>query len=66
MFIAGIVTEQYSQEQSSIEPMMAKANDTTISGMRYIIWVEPRTGDLFVVNATIDSIKATMFNNQLQ
>lgn len=40
--------------------------DTTIGGMHYAIWTEPRTGDLVVVNISIDSVRNIMFNNQIK
>ena len=41
-------------------------SDTTLSGMHYIIYTEPRTGDLVVVNSTIDSLRVQMFNSQIK
>ncbi|MBV5347904.1 hypothetical protein JZU46_06800 [bacterium] len=44
----------------------ATVSDTTLSGMHYIIYTEPRTGDLVVVNSTIDSLRVQMFSKQIK
>jgi len=41
-------------------------SDTILSGMHYTIYTEPRTGDLVVVNSTIDSLKVLMFKSQIK
>ena len=44
----------------------ATVSDTTLSGMHYVIYTEPRTGDLVVVNSTIDSLRVQMFGKQIK
>ena len=50
-------------QQETIHP---SRHDTTLSGMHYAIWTEPRTGDIYVINVTLDSLRNLMFKDQIK
>jgi len=56
----------FSSDINTSKAPIANVSDTTLSGMHYVIWTEPRTGDLVVCNTTIDSLKVIMFKSQIK
>lgn len=64
ILLYALATGKVTHERAAdIQPVR---HDTILSGMHYAIFTEARTGDVYVVNITLDSLRAIMFNKQIK